>query len=82
MRTKLIQVSVTAYAVSDIHGRVLYDVAVDPSDTLFICGLVGTNGSVTFEAEAYHLEQWCNENGLVLTKTRINKTISADIREV
>ena len=82
MRTKLIPVTVTTYAVSDTRGRVVYDVAVEPSDTLFLCGLIGTKGPVTFEAEAYHLGPWCNENGLILTKTVIHKTIGANVREI
>ena len=82
MRTKLLQATFTAYAVSDTRGRVVYDVAVDPSDNIFICGLIGTKGPVTFEAEAYHLDSWCNENGLILTKSIIHKTIDANVREV
>ena len=55
------------YAVTDIVGKQCAVVANDSGDIVQICGLLDTDlNSTYFESEAYHLDTWCTENGLLL----------------
>jgi len=66
-----LKVSFVVYACRDSHGN--YDAALceDPSDTIQICLMKDKNGKgIYFESEAYHLENWCEENGLEYTEKK------------
>jgi hypothetical protein len=57
------------YATKDVHGN--YDAAVcdDESDCIQICGMKDKDGNpIYFESDAYHLHDWCKENGLAYSR--------------
>ena len=59
------KVNYITYLVRDSHGNEDFDVAREEGNTISICGMktkVGDN--LFFECEAYHLKQWCEEEGL------------------
>lgn len=52
------------YLVQDGFGQRDYAFCTEPSDTVFISGLQDSGEQKqVFEAEAYHLEGWCFNNG-------------------
>lgn len=57
----------TAWLVRDTFGGSKSGVTQCSNDTVFIDSLLNPQGySLCFEAEFYHLERWCEENGLEL----------------
>jgi len=55
------------YHLRDQHGNEWAGVVNDPSEDVLPFGLKGRDGSpLHFEAEAYHLAKWAQENGLEL----------------
>ena len=67
------KISYHLYVVKDSYGTIDFDVSTDSSNTIQICGMKDSDGKhIYFESGAYHLEQWCKENGLSYTDK--NKT--------
>lgn len=59
-----VEVEAKAYVVKDSFGNTNYDVVVDSSDNVCICGMkTKANVSVYFESEAWHLKGWCEDYG-------------------
>lgn len=55
------------YLMADSHGNRTSVVVADSSDSAMVSGLRGReNESLHFESEAYHLPNWCIENGIEL----------------
>ena len=70
------KISYVIYIVEDHRGNKDYGVVNEPSDTIQICGMRNKDDkSLYFESEAYHLETFCEENGLTLRKIDREGTI-------
>jgi hypothetical protein len=55
------------YVVTDSFGNKTAVVSEEPCDCVHVCGMRGFNGQdIFFETEAYHLDKWCENNGLIL----------------
>ncbi len=64
------------YVVTDAYDNKQATVANEPSESVHIVGLKNTHGEdVCFEAEAYHLAQWCSENGLRLNQIDMDAVV-------
>jgi hypothetical protein len=65
MQTNMMTVDVMIWAFRDWQGNEWVEVTGESSDVIQVTGLVNMEGnSVYFESEAYHVEQWCRENGI------------------
>jgi len=61
------------YVVNDSHGKKDATVANEPSDTIQICGMKDKKGeALYFESDAYHLKNWCDENGLEMDAIKMD----------
>lgn len=59
------KVKVYAYQVADSHGNKWVELVSDVNVEVSVWGLKDIeNYTLHFEAEAYHLENWCKENDL------------------
>jgi hypothetical protein len=55
------------YVVTDSYNNKYAVVANEPADDVQISGMKNHLGErIYFESEAYHLNKWCEENGLNL----------------
>jgi hypothetical protein len=58
-------VKVKIYLVKDSFNNKDACVVSDSCETVQVCGMKDKNGeSLYFESDAYHLDNWCAENGL------------------
>lgn len=64
-----IEIGFLVYAVWDGHDNFDSAVVDESCETIQITGMKSKNGdSLHFESDAYHLENWCNENNLEYQK--------------
>ena len=55
------------YLLIDSHGEKTAVVTEDSSETVQVCGMKNPSGELLyFEAEAYHIETFCADNGIEL----------------
>lgn len=58
-----------AWIVKDSQGETAVGVVNEAADTVHVCGMKTPSGDpVYFEAEFYHLREWCDVNGLTLLR--------------
>lgn len=80
MNTRTVPIEARVYAVVDAVHDTHTVMANDENDEVWIEALNAKGEYVTFEAEAYHLELWCQENGLILYEGIIETDV--DLEEV
>jgi hypothetical protein len=64
---KMKDITFKIYLFTDSSGKINYVVCEDSSSTVMVYGMRDQRGrTLHFEAEAYHLPIWCQENGIAL----------------